>query len=67
MHANASLIFHAPLNLSALAVTHLKAVSGHAAWDRDRRYPGALLFSVIAIREAEIAIWRRRPPAMTVM
>jgi hypothetical protein len=59
MHAKASLIFRAPLNLSALAVTHLKAVSGHAAWGRDRRYPGALLFGVIAIRDAGIAIWRR--------
>jgi hypothetical protein len=29
VHANAPLIFRAPLNLSALAVTHLKAVSKH--------------------------------------
>jgi hypothetical protein len=56
VHAKASLIFRAPLNLSALAVTHLKAVSGHAAWGRDRRYPGALLFGIIAIRDAEIAV-----------
>lgn len=56
MHAKASLIFRAPLNLSTLAVTHLRAVSGHAACGRDRRYPGALLFGVIAIRDAEIAI-----------
>jgi hypothetical protein len=59
VHAKASLIFRAPLNLSTLAVTHLRAVSGHAACGRDRRYPGALLFGVIAIRDAEIAIWRR--------
>jgi hypothetical protein len=29
VHANSPLIFRAPLNLSALAVTHLKAVSEH--------------------------------------
>jgi hypothetical protein len=29
VHANAPLILRAPLNLSALAVTHLKAVSEH--------------------------------------
>jgi hypothetical protein len=56
VHAKASLIFRAPLNLSALGVTHLKAVSGHAACGGDHRYPGALLFGVIAIRNAEIAI-----------
>jgi hypothetical protein len=56
VHAEAPLIFHASLNLSALAVTHLKAISGRAAWGRDRRYQGALLFSIIAIRDAEIAV-----------
>jgi hypothetical protein len=56
VHALASLIFRAPLNLSALGVTHLKAVSGHAAGGRDRRYRGALLFGIIVIRDVEIAI-----------
>jgi hypothetical protein len=62
VHAKASLIFRAPLNLSALAVTHLKAVSGHAAWGRDRRYRGALLFGIIVIRDVKIAV-QRRPAA----
>jgi hypothetical protein len=56
VHAKASLIFRAPLNLSALAVTYLKAVSGHPAGGRDRRYRGALLFGIIAIRDVEIAV-----------
>jgi len=56
VHANPPLIFRAPLNLSALGVTHLKAVSGHAACGGDRRYPGALLFGIIVIRDVEIAI-----------
>jgi hypothetical protein len=66
VHAQASLIFRAPLNLSALGVTHLKAVSGHAACGGDRRYPGALLFGFIAIRNAESPSRAGRPPAMTV-
>jgi hypothetical protein len=66
VHAKASLIFHAPLNLSALAVTHLKAVSGHAAGGRDRRYRGALLFGIIVIRDVESPSSAGRQPAMTV-
>jgi hypothetical protein len=113
VHANAPLILRAPLNLSALAVTHLKAVSGHEermkiallallglalgalggaalgigaglAWVEIFKTTsfegysgmlvfftfmplgavvggigGALLFGIIAIRDAEIAIERR--------
>jgi hypothetical protein len=47
-------------------VTHLKAVSGHAAGGRDRRYRGALLFGIIVIRDVESLSSDGRQPAMTV-